>query len=239
MNMNTMKRLVPVAAGLILIVASGPLMPALAGDAAPPTGPPSTAGQVAPAAPAPMTDIHDIRPPVPVGFEAPWLVPALIALAAVVLLAVLWWWWRKRRNAAVIETIIPELPPEMEANTALDRISDVRGRDGKVFYFQLSAILRQYVFGRFAVGAPEMTTEEFVPCVDRLPITRELAHPLKQLCRAMDPVKFGGLTVEEKQMERDLLFVRSFVRHTTPSETADANPSDADDAPTALPPGEA
>jgi hypothetical protein len=38
-------------------------------------------------APAPMTDIHDILPPVPVGIDAPWLVPVLIALAAAAVLA--------------------------------------------------------------------------------------------------------------------------------------------------------
>jgi hypothetical protein len=87
--------------------------------------------------------------------------------------------------------------------------------DGKTFYFRLSAILRHYVFGRFAVGAPEMTTEEFIPCINRLPIDNDLAQRLKGLCRSMDPVKFGGGTVVEKQMETDLFFAREFVRKTT------------------------
>jgi LPXTG-motif cell wall-anchored protein len=98
----------------------------------------------------------------------PWLIPVLIALGAVALLALAWWLWKKRKKAATIETIVPELPPEMTAMRALDGISDVRRLDGKTFYFRLSAILRQYVFGRFAVGAPEMTTEEFLPCIDRI-----------------------------------------------------------------------
>ena len=119
---------------------------------------------------------------------------------------------------------------------ALDGISDVRGMDGKTFYFRLSAILRQYIFGRFGVGAPEMTTEEFVPCIDRLSVDRELVPQLKQLCRAMDPVKFGGETPTEKQMESDLFYVRAFVRRTTPTQSreADGGPGDA---PKALPPG--
>jgi LPXTG-motif cell wall-anchored protein len=95
-----------------------------------------------------MTDIHDILPPVPVGIDAPWLIAALIALAAAALLAAAWWLWRKRKKARFIETIIPELPPEMTAMRALDGISDVRRLDAKTFYFRLSAILRQYVFGR-------------------------------------------------------------------------------------------
>jgi hypothetical protein len=170
------------------------------------------------AAPGAMTDIHDIQPPVPIGFDAPWLMPALLALAVAVLLAILWWWWHKRRKPNPMETIVPGLPPEMVALQALDRIGDLRGQDGRAFYFQLSAVLRQYVFGRFGVGAPEMTAEEFLPCVDRLPIDRELARRLKALCRAMEPVKFAGDRTEEKQMEQDLFFIRGFVRQTAQRE---------------------
>jgi hypothetical protein len=115
-----------------------------------------------------MTDIHDILPPIPVGINAPWLIPVLIALGAVALLALAWWLWKKYKKDRTIETIVPELPPEMTAMRALDEISDVRRLDGKTFYFRLSAILRQYVFGRFSVGAPEMTTEEFLPCIEAL-----------------------------------------------------------------------
>ena len=172
------------------------------------------AGPLAPEAPAPMTDIHDIQPPVSVGIDAPWLVPSLIALAAAVILAAGWWFWKKRNRNRAVETIVPELPPELTAMQALDHIADVRRLDGKTFYFRLSAILRQYVFGRFAVGAPEMTTEEFIPRIDRLNMDKGLAQRLRVLCRAMDPVKFGSETAVEKQMETDLLFAREFVRKT-------------------------
>ena len=173
------------------------------------------AGPLAPEAPAPITDIHDIQPPVSVGIDAPWLVPVLLGLAAAAILAAGWWFWKKQKKDRAIETIVPEPPPEMTAMQALDEIADVRRLDGKTFYFRLSAILRQYVFGRFAVGAPEMTTEEFIPCIDRLNMDKSLAQRLKGLCRAMDPVKFGSQTAVEKQMETDLIFAREFVRKTT------------------------
>jgi len=173
------------------------------------------AGPLAPEAPAPITDIHDIQPPVSVGIDAPWLVPVLLGLAAATILAVGWWFWKKQKKDRAIETIVPEPPPEMTALQALGEIADVRRLDGKTFYFRLSAILRQYVFGRFAVGAPEMTTEEFIPCIDRLNMDKILAQRLKGLCRAMDPVKFGSQTAVEKQMETDLIFAREFVRKTT------------------------
>ncbi len=172
----------------------------------------------APDTPAPMTDIHDILPPVRVGADLSWLVPALLAVGAIIIVAVLWWWWKRRRKGQTPETIVPELPPEMLAMRSLNEINDVRIMDGKTFYFRLSAIVRQYVFGRFAIGAPEMTTEEFLPCIDKLPIDGALARRLKWLSLAMDPVKFGGQTAVERQMEADLSFARDFVRNTTPSD---------------------
>jgi hypothetical protein len=179
-----------------------------AGPLAPTESPPSNV-------PAPMTDIHDILPPVAVGIDAPWLVTVLLGLAAAIFLAAGWWFWKRHTKDRAIETIVPEPPPEMTAMLALDQIADVRRLDGKTFYFRLSAILRQYVCGRFAVGAPEMTTEEFIPCIDRLSMDKDLAQRLKKLCRAMDPVKFGGQTAVEKQMETDLMFARELVRKTT------------------------
>ncbi len=180
-----------------------------------PAGPLAATESPPPKTPAPMTDIHDILPPVSVGIDAPWLVPVLLGLAAATILAAGWWFWKKQKKDRAIETIVPEPPPEMTALQALGEIADVRRLDGKTFYFRLSAILRQYVFGRFAVGAPEMTTEEFIPCIDRLNMDKILAQRLKGLCRAMDPVKFGSQTAVEKQMETDLIFAREFVRKTT------------------------
>lgn len=211
-----------IVVGLVFCMTLGQGVAALGAENTPPAGPTAVPpGPVAQAPPAPMTDIHDIRGPVPVGFDAPWLMPVLLTLAGVLILVTLVWWWRRHRSKRPIDTIVPELPPEVIANKALGEIGDVRGLDGKAFYFRLSAILRQYIFGRFGVGAPEMTTEEFLPCIDRLAVDRELARQLKQLCRSMDPVKFGGVTTMEKQMEADLFFVRGFVRQTTPEVEMD------------------
>lgn len=189
--------------------------PVLGKESAVSANPPVAAESTPSESAAPMTDIHDILPPVPAGPDIPWLWAVLIVLGTVALAVMAWWLWKKRRNKRSIVTIVPELPPEMIARQALDQISDVRGMDGKTFYFRLSAIVRQYVSGRFGVGAVEMTTEEFLPCIDQLNTDSDLARRLKQLCRAMDPVKFGAQQAMEKQMETDLFFAREFVQKTT------------------------
>jgi len=204
-----MKPGTPIIAGMILWMVLRLISPAMAADDR------TSIGRTTPDANPPMTDIHDIRPPIPVGIDMPWRHLAMLILSVAAILSAIWW-WRRRRKQGPIATIVPELPPETVAIRALATISDVRRIDGKTFYFRLSAILRQYVWGRFAVSAPEMTTEEFVPCIARLPLDRELARRLRALCREMDPVKFGDMTTIETQMQTDLALVRDLVRRTTP-----------------------
>jgi hypothetical protein len=111
----------------------------------------------------------------------------------------------------------------MTAMRALDEISDVRRLDGKTFYFRLSAILRQYVFGRFR-GRRAGDDHRRISALHRsIRDGQSLAQRLRSLCRAMDPVKFGGETVMEKQMETDLFFAREFVRKTTLADESGNN----------------
>ena len=79
-------------------------------ETAAPASPLTATESTPPDAPAPMTDIHDIQPPVSVGIEAPWLVPVLLGLAAATILAAGWWLWKKHKKDRTIETIVPELP---------------------------------------------------------------------------------------------------------------------------------
>ncbi len=194
-------------------------VPVLGQESTAAPGPSAAADPAAPNAPASLTDIHDILPPLAVGSHAPWLLPVLLALMAAALLAAVVWFRKKNRQDRHIETIAVELPPETVAMRAFEEIADVHRLDPKAFYFRLSAILRQYISGRFTVRAAEMTTEEFLPCIDGLAVNKTLAQKLKRLSRAMDPVKFGAETTAENQMAEDLRFAREFVAKTTPSPT--------------------
>jgi hypothetical protein len=108
-----------------------------------------------------------------------------------------------------------ELPPEVNAHRALDQIIDVNQIDGKTFYYNLSTILRQYIFERFQLNAPEMTTEELLPRLGPLNLDPDLYNGFSRLCQGADPIKFAGQRPQIRQMELDLMFVRKFVDGTT------------------------
>lgn len=160
-----------------------------------------------------MKDIHDIKPPEEIGIDLKpyyYVFGTILVLAAIAGLAA--WLLRRKRKAGEREFI--RLPPDEIAINLLDELVEVEKFDGKEFYFRLSAILRNYIGGRYGFNAPEMTTEELMPMIDKLDADRKLLKGLKDLIVSSDPVKFAGLYAVENKMKNDLKFVRNFVNET-------------------------
>jgi hypothetical protein len=169
-----------------------------------------------------MTDIHDIKPALEVGLDLRWVYWAIGALVLLAVAALVWRRWRRRGRTAAAESAPPPLPPDAEALQMLDALAAEGDPDPKQFYFRLSAVIRHYIERRFDIPAAEMTTEELLPRVDRLPMAPELSQTLKTFCRAADPVKFAGAPADPGRMARDLAFARDLVRRT--SATAEPGP---------------
>ena len=179
--------------------------------------PPIQGSGEAAGAPAPMTDIHDIKPlvsvPVPVSWAAVALWTAVI-LAAGGLLWGAWFLWRRRRGPSV-ESIEAVLSPEETALQRLAILAAETGMEGKSYYFQLSFIFREYLQGRFGIDGLEMTTEELLPRVERLTLDRELKRNARKFIVSCDPVKYAGAPSFQASMAADFAFVKNFVEKTT------------------------
>jgi len=167
---------------------------------------------------ASMTDIHDIKPlvavPVPVSPAVIALWTAIILLAAGAVLGG-WYLWKKRGKTPV-EEIEAMLSPEDAALSQLKALSPDTAQ-GRIFYFRLSAILRQYLQGRFGIDGLEMTTEELLPHVEAMTLDRDLKRDMKRFLISCDPVKFAGAPTQRDLMEKDLGFVRGVVEKTAAS----------------------
>lgn len=176
---------------------------------------PAPPGAIPGAGPAPMTDIHDIKPALPLGADLPmwvWVAGALVIILAI--LGVLW--WLRRRKAGHREMLPPPVvAPDVEALGQLDALAADTAIDGKLFYFRLSAIVRHYLERRFGIPAAEMTTEELLPAVDRLGVVLDIGQPFKAFCRTADPIKFAGAQVQRERMVEDLALARNLVTRTT------------------------
>ncbi len=160
-----------------------------------------------------MKDIHDIKPPVGIGIDPKPYYYVLGTILILVAIAGLIAWLLKRKRKSKERAFI-QLPPDEIALNLLDELIEVEKFDGKEFYFRLSAILRNYIGGRYGFNAPEMTTEELMPMIDKLDADRKLLKGLKDLMLSSDPIKFAGLYTVENKMKGDLKFVRNFVNQT-------------------------
>lgn len=164
--------------------------------------------------------LADVKGVVDAPVATPW---ALIIGGSVVGLGVLTaagvgvWMLRRREEA-----VAPPPPAHAIALEALDRLRE-RGliQSGRVkeYYFELSAILRRYIEGRFGLHAPDRTTEEFLyEARGAAAMGTKDVELLERFLEHCDLVKFAKLPVGPGQAELSMDTVRDFVVRTRPQE---------------------
>lgn len=126
---------------------------------------------------AQMREVHRLDP---VELSTPWAFPWwLTGFAILVVLATAWFLVRRRQRRQAPEVVV--IPAHVWAKqrmaelAAEDLVAHARYRE---FYYRISDIIRGYVERRFALSAPEMTTDEFL------------------LTAATDPRLYGSITAE-------------------------------------------
>lgn len=120
-----------------------------------------------------------------------WGVCGLLGLAAIGIL--LWILLRKKRVITIGKParVIP--PYEL----ALSRLDNLKAKDYitsgnvKLYYTELTDILRQYLEGRFGVNALEMTSTEILRALNRLPETKPGSPLVQEVLSVADFVKFA------------------------------------------------
>ena len=176
-----------------------------------------------------MQDIHEIRPPVPVGMDPIFIYGLMIAAALLLLVLagwIFWRWWKKRSGKeAVPETeAMPE--PFDEATMHLDALVGKNPSDIRVFYFELTGILRRYIGRSFQVNAAEMTSEEFARSLNHLPMEKDIRKKILGFQEFSDPIKYAARIPEPQRPGLDISDIRSLIgrieqqiRHQTDQET--------------------
>ena len=155
-------------------------------------------------------DIRDIRGPK--FMFPPWLLPAVIAGAALLALGAygIWRWLRRRRRPRVL------LPFEI----ALQRLEEMRvlmqPADAREFSIAVSDVVRRYIEERFGATATHRTTEEFLHDLlesSHAPLARHRAL-LSDFLQQCDLVKFAGMSLTLQNMESLHHSARAFVLET-------------------------
>ena len=167
--------------------------------------------------------------PAPLGSKAPaqgtsYPVPLVVigALFIAGLAGASWWWWRGRgeRRWSAYDVALERLI-RLRSRPLPDAASD-EAMDA--FFVELSSIVRRYLEDRFALHAPELTTEEFLDIASASP---DLTAPdrgfLQDFLRTADGVKFARRLPKAGYLETALSAVEHFLDQTrAPVETPHA-----------------
>ena len=149
-----------------------------------------------------------------------------------------WWWWAMAAAAVVVGGIAiwklmsrrapdapePELPAGEWAMLELARLEQERLPErGEVegFFVRLSDVVRAYVERRFAIAAPDRTTQEFLREAAHHPdLAGEHERTIGAFLRSADMVKFAAARPGTETCDNALAAMRCFVERTAPKPEA-------------------
>jgi hypothetical protein len=169
--------------------------------------------------------LHDIEGPVSLPrTRKGWIVAGAAALAAGALAGALWVWRRRaRRGEGRAEPRVPAHELAYRELAAL--VAEELPQKGEVkrFYQRLSGILRRYIENRFALRAPEQTTEEFLVSLREDPrLAGEHKRMLNDFLGHCDLVKFAEHQPQTRDIQSTFDSCKAFILQTEEREEAAA-----------------
>lgn len=162
-----------------------------------------------------MQDIHGIRPPVQVGLDPMLLNIMLMVLAGILVLGLLFFLIRnylKKRKIPRDLKLLPE--PMAPYDAALKELKLLFQRpmiDPRLFYFDLTHILRKYIGRSFNIRAIEMTSQEFIRNINQLDLSREVKKEISEFQNLSDPFKYAGMAAQKEQVKQDFAFIKHVI----------------------------
>ena len=84
----------------------------------------------------------------------------------------------------------------------------------KAFYSGVTDTLREYIDGRYGIGAMEMTTAEFLPVLKKEELPQDLFDGLRELFERADMIKFAKHTASREENAEVLPLAVKFVTST-------------------------
>ncbi|MCP3876506.1 MAG: hypothetical protein GY699_25615 [Desulfobacteraceae bacterium] len=162
-----------------------------------------------------MQDIHGIRPPIQVGFDPMVFKIIFLVLGGAFLLLLFFLLikkWLKKKNLPKDLKYLPEpMAPYDAALKELDLLSQKEIVDPRIFYFDLTAVLRKYIGRSYHINAIEMTSQEFIKGINQLDFAQEIKKELSEFQKKSDPIKYAGNIPQKEGVTADLLYTKSVI----------------------------
>jgi len=162
-----------------------------------------------------MQDIHEIRPPVSFGFDSGLFNIILMVSGLIILLVLAFFLIKKYLKKRNIKNDIGYLPAPMAPCEAalkeLDLLLQMQMNDPRLFYFDLTAVLRKYIGRSFGINAIEMTSQEFIRGINLLDLDPMVKKDIAGFQKYCDPFKYAGLAPEKDPLIQDISFIKKTI----------------------------
>lgn len=169
-------------------------------------------------------EIRDIRPIEEAPFDMKWVWYGLGALVIITLVIALIVWGMKKRKPvaagpAVVELVIPPHIAALEALVALEEERVWQNGQVKLYYTQLTDILRTYIEKRYSFSTLELTSDEILSHAAVKSISGSSREELEKILRLADLVKFAKWQAIPSENEWAMQLAQKFVRETAPADS--------------------
>jgi hypothetical protein len=165
-------------------------------------------------------DIRDIKKPIAAPFtfrEAlPWIIALLLLAGAGYFI---FYYLKKRKKAEPVfrAPVKIKIPPHQVALDALENLRNKKlWQTGQVkeYHTELTDIIRDYIFGKFNIHAPELTSDEILNALNYTATDQEARQKLNQTFVVADLVKFAKMQPLPMEHDASLTNAIEFVKAT-------------------------
>jgi hypothetical protein len=165
-------------------------------------------------------EIRDIKKPISAPFtfrEAlPWII-TLLLLAGAVYFVVYYLKKRKRAEPVFRSQVKIKLPAHQIAFDALENLRNKKlWQSGQIkeYHTELTDIIRDYIFSKFSIHAPELTSDEILNALNFTATDQEARQKLGQAFVVADLVKFAKMQPLPMEHDASLNNAIEFVKAT-------------------------
>ena len=168
-------------------------------------------------------EIKDIKPPL----SAPWkfedFVPYLIGLFVLLAAGAAYYYYQKRKKQreSLQETVRLAIPPHREALAALRLIEEKKlWQQGKLkqYYSEVTGVIRIFFERRWSIVALEMTSDEILQQMKRIPESEPVWKQMQSFFTAADLVKFAKYEPAPTEHENEMQWAYEIVRSMIPPQ---------------------
>ena len=115
----------------------------------------------------------------------------------------------------------PKIPAHIIALQKLEQIKSEKSwqsGDIKLFYTQVTDVIREYMDNQFSINAMELTTDEILSLAKKNPEFEQVRQILRDMLELSDLVKFAKFIPMEDDNNRSMLNAFAFVEKTMPQQ---------------------